>query len=223
VAIPLPKSTRTRLPLHPRQVDRGRENILVERDPTGSTPEINVAPPAGSGCRNLRFASPSLPSLRQSSRNDRGQPEMKFLGWTLETGASAWRLAIPNSGLPRRSMCHSRFARRRYACHTPIRSRVRCRAVDRRSAAQHGRHARGASGGGDTICREIAEALNLPVVFWDERLTTIEATRRTQEAGAPRKTASRARRVKKSHVGLDAIAAAVILQDYMDNRGNGSE
>ena len=70
---------------------------------------------------------------------------------------------------------------------------------------------------------KIAEALNLPVVFWDERLTTVEATRRTQEAGAPRKTASRARRVKKSHVGLDAIAAAVILQDYMDNRGNGSE
>jgi len=69
----------------------------------------------------------------------------------------------------------------------------------------------------------IGEALNLPVIFWDERLTTVEATRRTQEAGAPRQTVSRSRRVKKSHVGLDAIAAAMILQDYMDNGGNGSE
>ena len=69
----------------------------------------------------------------------------------------------------------------------------------------------------------IAGALNLPVVFWDERLTTVEATRRTQEAGAPRQPTGRARRTKKSRGGLDAIAAAVILQDYMDNGGNGSE
>jgi putative Holliday junction resolvase len=69
----------------------------------------------------------------------------------------------------------------------------------------------------------IAGALNVPVVFWDERLTTVEATRRTQEAGTARSTAGRSRRAKKSRGGLDAIAAAVILQDYMDNGGNGSE
>ncbi len=57
---------------------------------------------------------------------------------------------------------------------------------------------------------KLGHALNLPVIFWDERLTTLEATRRTHETGA---------RGKKSRRGLDAIAAAVILQDYMDAQG----
>ena len=57
---------------------------------------------------------------------------------------------------------------------------------------------------------KIARALNLPVIFWDERLTTVEATRRTQETGG---------RGKKARRGLDAIAAAVILQDYLDGQG----
>jgi putative Holliday junction resolvase len=69
----------------------------------------------------------------------------------------------------------------------------------------------------------IAGALNLPVVFWDERLTTVEATRRTREADGSRETPRGDRRKKKPRVGLDAIAAAVILQDYMDNRGDGGE
>lgn len=56
---------------------------------------------------------------------------------------------------------------------------------------------------------EIARALQLPVRFWDERLTTIEATRRTHATGA---------RGKKSRRGLDAIAAAVILQDFLDSQ-----
>ncbi len=59
---------------------------------------------------------------------------------------------------------------------------------------------------------QIARALHLPVVFWDERLTTVEATRRTHATGA---------RGKKSRRALDAIAAAVILQDYMDSQGSG--
>ena len=58
---------------------------------------------------------------------------------------------------------------------------------------------------------KIARALHLPVVFWDERLTTVEATRRTQEAG---------QRGKKARRGLDAIAAAVILHDYLDGQGH---
>ncbi len=61
---------------------------------------------------------------------------------------------------------------------------------------------------------KLARALNLPVVFWDERLTTSEATRRRHEAGA---------RGKKTRRALDAIAAAVILQDYLDVQGNQSE
>jgi putative holliday junction resolvase len=57
----------------------------------------------------------------------------------------------------------------------------------------------------------IGRALDLPVVFWDERLTTIEATRRTHETGG---------RGKKSRRALDAVAAAVILQDYLDSQEN---
>jgi putative Holliday junction resolvase len=60
-----------------------------------------------------------------------------------------------------------------------------------------------------TYAGRIACALHLPVIFWDERLTTVEATRRTHETGA---------RGKKSRRGLDAIAAAVILQDYLDGQ-----
>jgi putative Holliday junction resolvase len=56
---------------------------------------------------------------------------------------------------------------------------------------------------------KIARALNLPTTLWDERLSTVEATRRTHETGA---------RGKKSRRGLDAIAAAVILQDFLDSQ-----
>ncbi len=64
--------------------------------------------------------------------------------------------------------------------------------------------------------RQYAEALArnlpIPVVFWDEHLTTVEATQRKHQAGA---------RGKKARRALDAIAAAVILQDYMDSKGSG--
>lgn len=56
---------------------------------------------------------------------------------------------------------------------------------------------------------KIARALSLPLTLWDERLTTVEATRRTHATGA---------RGKKSRRGLDAIAAAVILQDFLDSQ-----
>ncbi|MEW5721451.1 MAG: Holliday junction resolvase RuvX [Chloroflexota bacterium] len=56
---------------------------------------------------------------------------------------------------------------------------------------------------------KIAHALNLPLTLWDERLSTVEATKRAHETGA---------RGKKSRRGLDAIAAAVILQDFLDSQ-----
>jgi putative Holliday junction resolvase len=56
---------------------------------------------------------------------------------------------------------------------------------------------------------KIAQMIHLPLTFWDERLTTVEATRRTHETGA---------RGKKSRRHLDAIAAAVILQDFLDSQ-----
>ena len=48
----------------------------------------------------------------------------------------------------------------------------------------------------------------LPVVLWDERLTTVAADEIMTEAGLNRKE-------RKKHV--DKIAAAIILQEYLEN------
>lgn len=57
------------------------------------------------------------------------------------------------------------------------------------------------------LARELREALGLPVTLWDERLTTQAATRALTEAGL-----SRQRRRDR----VDAVAAALILQGYLD-------
>ncbi len=57
------------------------------------------------------------------------------------------------------------------------------------------------------FAEQLEKAMGLGVIFWDEHLTTIEATRKAHETGA---------RGKKARRGLDALAAAVILQDYLD-------
>lgn len=49
----------------------------------------------------------------------------------------------------------------------------------------------------------------LPVYFWDERLTTVEADRTMMEAGVRREH-------RKEYV--DKIAATLILQGYLDRR-----
>jgi putative Holliday junction resolvase len=54
---------------------------------------------------------------------------------------------------------------------------------------------------------ELAAALNLPVEFWDERLTTVAAEKLLLQADLSR---SRRRRV------IDKIAAAIMLQNYLD-------
>ena len=48
----------------------------------------------------------------------------------------------------------------------------------------------------------------LPVIMWDERLTTVEANRTLMEASVRREN-------RKQY--LDQIAASVILQEYMEN------
>ena len=48
---------------------------------------------------------------------------------------------------------------------------------------------------------------NLPVILWDERLTTIESERILMEAGVRREH-------RKDYI--DKMAAAIILQSYMD-------
>ncbi|MCR5331676.1 MAG: Holliday junction resolvase RuvX [Lachnospiraceae bacterium] len=61
-------------------------------------------------------------------------------------------------------------------------------------------------------CREFAEGLErrtgLEVIMWDERLTTVEAHRILDEAGLDYE--------KKAEV-VDKIAAAIILQNYLDS------
>jgi putative Holliday junction resolvase len=55
----------------------------------------------------------------------------------------------------------------------------------------------------------LAESLTVPMLLWDERFSTVIAERLMREAGL---------RGKKRRKGIDAVAAAVILQDYLDSR-----
>jgi putative Holliday junction resolvase len=54
-----------------------------------------------------------------------------------------------------------------------------------------------------------SEGLDLPIVYWDERMSTQEAQELMVRAG---------RRVRDRRARIDAVAAAVILQDYLDCR-----
>ncbi len=53
--------------------------------------------------------------------------------------------------------------------------------------------------------------LGLPVVMWDERLTTVEANRTLMESGVRRENRSKY---------VDMIAAVFILQGYLDAKAN---
>lgn len=59
------------------------------------------------------------------------------------------------------------------------------------------------------LADEFAARLGVPVEMWDERLTTVEATRRMVEAGV--------RRSKRKQV-VDQLAATLILQGFLDSR-----
>jgi putative Holliday junction resolvase len=56
---------------------------------------------------------------------------------------------------------------------------------------------------------EIEKQLNLPIVFWDERLTSFAAEQHLEEMGLNW-------RKRREHV--DKIAAMIILQNYLDSR-----
>lgn len=58
---------------------------------------------------------------------------------------------------------------------------------------------------------ELAADLDLPLVFWDERLTSAIAERVLIDSGT-----SRAKRRER----IDAVAAAVMLQNYLDAQAN---
>ena len=61
--------------------------------------------------------------------------------------------------------------------------------------------------------RALGEAVGLPVRFWDERLSTAEAERALREADA---SASRRKAAR------DMVAAALVLQAYMDSNREAS-
>ena len=64
-------------------------------------------------------------------------------------------------------------------------------------------------------CEELGEAIKsiteIPVTFWDERLTTVSAHRILSDNNI---------RGKKRKNVVDAVAADIILQDYIDSRKN---
>jgi len=57
------------------------------------------------------------------------------------------------------------------------------------------------------LAEALAERLSIPVLTWDERLTSTEARRRLSGGGG--------RRDKRK---VDALAAAIILQAYLDSQ-----
>lgn len=67
----------------------------------------------------------------------------------------------------------------------------------------------------------LKQHINIPVTFWDERLTTVEAQRLRgeyrQEYRGERSRAGRGGRRKRKGQEIDALAAAVILQEYLDH------
>lgn len=56
---------------------------------------------------------------------------------------------------------------------------------------------------------QLRRSVSVPVRTWNEQFTTAEARRRLLEAG---------RRMKQRREPVDAVAAAVLLQDYLDAR-----
>ena len=90
-------------------------------------------------------------------------------------------------------------------------------------------HAQGASV--QAFVERLRQHITIPVTFWDERLSTVEAQRLRgeyeQEARGGRSRAGKVRRgrVREGREGrrkrkgqeIDALAAAVILQEYLDH------
>ena len=75
--------------------------------------------------------------------------------------------------------------------------------------------------------------ISIPVTFWDERLSTVEAQRLLSQRdwnddGKQRRRSNAARRTRRNGrrqrgQELDALAAAVILQDYLDSAQRNTE
>jgi len=75
----------------------------------------------------------------------------------------------------------------------------------------------------ERFVQELRDAIDVPVRLWDERYSTAEATARlaasrggSGRGGSGSSRPSSGRRARAVHV--DAVAAAVILQEYLDSR-----
>jgi len=79
-----------------------------------------------------------------------------------------------------------------------------------------------AAGAAAAEAQSLAAILSVPVETFDERLTTVEAARRRRErssAGSERGRRRRAPRGAAARAGIDAEAAAVMLEAWLDARG----
>ena len=59
------------------------------------------------------------------------------------------------------------------------------------------------------FAEELKKALDLPVTFWDERLTSFEAEQHLEQMGL---------NWRQRREQVDKIAAMIILQNYLDNQ-----
>lgn len=66
----------------------------------------------------------------------------------------------------------------------------------------------------EDFIRRVGKATGIPVIPWDERLTTVQAERILLQGDVRRQ---RRRRV------IDKVAAAILLQAYLDAQGIGGE
>lgn len=86
-------------------------------------------------------------------------------------------------------------------------------------------HAQGARV--QAFVERLKQHIDIPVTFWDERLSTVEAQRLRveyeQEARGGRSRAGKSGRRKRKQQEIDALAAAVILQEYLDSVSSKSE
>jgi len=62
------------------------------------------------------------------------------------------------------------------------------------------------------FAERLKEHLSLPVIFWDERLTSVEAERVLRETGAS---------LEKRKQAIDRLAAVLLLESYLEYRGAG--
>jgi len=80
------------------------------------------------------------------------------------------------------------------------------------------------------FAERLKQHITIPVTFWDERLSTVEAERLLAQQdqdiqGKPFRRGTRRRSStgqRRKHQEIDAMAAAVILQEYLDHSGMSS-